>query len=103
MEMREVRERLDRVMFDAARFHPGRSANQIEGICVRLANLSVTADCAELAEAIRQQRAAEGFNGSLAAWTYLDDKLFALASELDCTPAVGRSTAADRARLRSQV
>ena len=103
MKMSEVRKRLDKIMFEAGRAYPGRSANQIEGICVRLANLSVTADCAELAEAIREQRAAEGFLGSLAAWTYLDDKLFALASALDCTPSVGRSAVADRARLRGGV
>lgn len=103
IEMREVRKRLDKIMYDAARAFSARSAHQIEGICVRLANLSVTTECTELAAAIRQQRAAEGFHGSLVAWTWFDDKLFALASELDCTPAVGRSTVADRARTRGAV
>jgi hypothetical protein len=103
MDMHEVRERLDKIANLAARNSPGRAAQHVEGHCVRLANLSVTADCIELAEAIRELRASEGFPGSLAAWTWFDDKLFVLANELDCTPAVGRSTIADRARIREGV
>jgi hypothetical protein len=103
MEKTEARKRLDKIMYDAARFFKPRTAAHIEGRCVRLANLSVTTDCAELAEAIREERAIDGWPGDLSSWTWFDDKLFALAQELDCTPVVARASVADRARVREGV
>jgi hypothetical protein len=103
MEMVEARERLEKIKNNAWRAWTGVSARYIEGQCNTLANLAVTANCAELASAVRELRAAEGFPGSLRAWTWFDEKLFALAIELDCMPTVARSTAADRARIRGSV
>lgn len=98
MEMTEARKRLDRITYNAWRAWSPRAAKYIEGQCNTLANLAATADCQELAAAIRELRAREGFPGELRAWLWFDERLFALAQALDCTPTIALACVADRAR-----
>ena len=98
-----IRIRIEAIAEAAERLWPGRAAEHIRQECVRLADLSQLVDCEELAAEVRELRAAEGFPGSLRAWTWFDDRLFTLAARLDCTPAVARSTVAGRGMIREGV
>jgi hypothetical protein len=100
MEMTEARRRLEGLTARARLNWPGRVADHVEQVIVRMIVVAeVQDDCLELAAMIREQRAAEGWPGSLRSWLWFDEKLFALADALDCTPQVARVCAGTRARV----
>lgn len=104
MDLNEARGRLEGIVVRARLAWPGATARHVEAAVERmLKGLTTDDDCARLAAEIREVRAAEGWPGKLPSWLWFDERLYAIASELECVPAVVRTSPADRARLRERV